>query len=431
MKIAIINKSDSTGGAAVVTRRLMEALRTEGADAEMIVAEKLTDSPFVHTAASPLSIKKSFLAERLRIFAATGFRRKNLFKIDTATDGLPLWRHPVVTSADAIILNWVNQGLLSINGIRKILGLGKPVIWTMHDMWNMTGVCHHAGECNRFTDMCGKCPLLAPLDYSTDISRSTWRRKKDLNNQKNKIHYVAVSSWLAERASRSSLLAEESVTVIPNAFPISLSSPLPRDRKREKIKIIYGAARLDDPIKNLPALIAMTRILRHDYPAIAERMELLTFGTAKNPASLEGMDIPVRHLGRINGEEAIRRVYEEGDILVSPSHYETLPGTLVEAQAYGCIPVSFDQGGQRDIITHLSTGYMAPYTSDPAEGGRRLAKGVDWAVSRISQTDGYADILSDMRRSVEEKFSPRAVAEAYLQLIDGSGKGIFHRSDRL
>ena len=44
-KILIINKSDSTGGAAVVSRRLMEALRAEGADARMLVVEKLTDSP--------------------------------------------------------------------------------------------------------------------------------------------------------------------------------------------------------------------------------------------------------------------------------------------------------------------------------------------------------------------------------------------------
>lgn len=47
MKIVIVNKSDSTGGAAVVSFRLMMALRSIGADARMLVAEKLTDSPYV------------------------------------------------------------------------------------------------------------------------------------------------------------------------------------------------------------------------------------------------------------------------------------------------------------------------------------------------------------------------------------------------
>ncbi len=93
-KILIINKSDSTGGAAVVSRRLMEALRAEGADARMLVVEKLTDSPFVEVAAPPEKEMIPFLAERLKIFLANGLSRKTLFKIDTASDGLPLWEHP-------------------------------------------------------------------------------------------------------------------------------------------------------------------------------------------------------------------------------------------------------------------------------------------------------------------------------------------------
>ena len=70
-KILIINKSDSTGGAAVVSRRLMEALRAEGADARMLVVEKLTDSPFVEVAAPPEKEMIPFLAERLKISLQT------------------------------------------------------------------------------------------------------------------------------------------------------------------------------------------------------------------------------------------------------------------------------------------------------------------------------------------------------------------------
>ncbi len=52
MKIALICKSDSTGGAAVVTFRLMNALRANGMDARMIVTEKKSGSPHVIEAAS-------------------------------------------------------------------------------------------------------------------------------------------------------------------------------------------------------------------------------------------------------------------------------------------------------------------------------------------------------------------------------------------
>ena len=135
IKIAIINKSDSIGGAAVVSRRLMEALRREGADARMVVVEKLSDSSFVEVAASKFQIFVKFLTERLRIFLANGFNRATLFQIDTGETGLPLWKLPLVKNADAVLINWVNQGMLSLKGVEKILKLGKPVIWTMHDMW--------------------------------------------------------------------------------------------------------------------------------------------------------------------------------------------------------------------------------------------------------------------------------------------------------
>ncbi|MDE6078113.1 MAG: glycosyltransferase, partial [Muribaculaceae bacterium] len=172
-----------------------------------------------------------------------------------------------------------------------------------------------------------------------------------------------------------------------------------------------------DPIKNLPALVEMTKVLHRDYPDLSRRLRLVTFGNVKTPAALEGVAIPHTHLGMLKGEELIRKVYEKGDIVVSSSSYETLPGTLVEAQAYGCIPVSFNQGGQRDIVDHLSTGYIADYSADPAEGGRRLAEGVIWAVTELDTPDKRKAIIERMRRNVEERFSPRAVAEAYLKLI--------------
>lgn len=417
MKIVIINKSDSTGGAAVVSRRLMEAFVAMGVDARMLVVEKLTDSPRVEVAASDTSIKWNFLKERLGVFVRNGFSRKTLFQVDPASDGLPLWRHPLVMEADAVLLNWVNQGMLSLKGVRKILDMGKPVVWTMHDMWNMTGICHHAGACREYMESCGKCPFLGPFGRRHDVSYSTWKRKMELYFGGGKLAFVAVSNWLAYKAlEESSLLFRQRVEVIPNVFPLAPSSRNGRLREG-KIRILFGAARIDDPVKGLPALVEMTRALRASYPGLAERMELVTFGGVKDPSSLDGMAIPHRHLGRVNGEEAVRRLYEESDILVSASSYETLPGTLVEAQAYGCIPVSFNQGGQSDIMDHLQTGYLAEWSGDAVEGGRRLAEGVAWAAEVLNDSDRHLRMIEKMRDNVGARFSVDAVAGAYLSLI--------------
>lgn len=416
MKIVIINKSDTTGGAAVVSRRLMDSLRREGADARMLVVEKLGDSPYVEEAAPRWREKIPFLKERLGIFIENGFDRSTLFRIDSGGAGLPLWRHPLVVEADAVLLNWVNQGMLSLEGVERIAALGKPVVWTMHDMWCFTGICHHAGECGRFRKRCGLCPLLGSHRGDDDLSRRVWERKGRLPAG---IRYVAVSNWLRERAGESSLLAGADVRVIPNAFPMAGISAAERSPKRkdEKVRLLFGAARLDDPVKGLPALIEATKILRGGNPRLAERLELTTFGAVKNPDAFSGLAIPAVHLGTVIGDRQIREVYESADILVSASQYETLPGTLVEAQAYGCIPVSFSRGGQADIVDHGATGWLSERPGKLEECGRKLAEGIEWAVGVVEDPERYPSILREMRENVARRFSPEGIARQYLDLI--------------
>lgn len=420
MKVTIVNKSDSTGGAAVVSFRLMEALRAEGIDARMLVAEKLTDSPYVAVAAPALVLKRAFLMERLGIFIANGFDRKTLFQIDTAADGVNVAAHPWIKEADVICLNWVNQGLLSFRGMRKLAALGKPIVWTMHDMWNMTGICHHAGTCNHFFRECGECPLMGGRAGEHNLSHEVWKKKKSLyalmrpDGKKCAFSFVAVSNWLASRAADSSLLggAEPSVTVIPNAFPFP--DALPARREHDGIRLLFGAARLDDPVKGIGILAEASHILKNSYPELAAKMELVTFGGVKDPDTLTHFAIPARHLGLIRGADKVRGIYADCDIVVSPSLYETLPGTLVEGQAYGCIPVSFDRGGQRDIVDDGDTGFIAEFTDEPGVSAQHLAEAlVRAAESHVKD----AAIRERMFATARGRFGAHAVASQYIELF--------------
>ncbi|MBQ3959558.1 MAG: glycosyl transferase, partial [Muribaculaceae bacterium] len=101
MKVVIINRSDSIGGAAIASHRLLHALIDEGVEAHMLVIDKqLTDDPAVMAVGNGLKNKWNFLAERMGIALRTGFDRDTLFKIDPATHGLNLSRHPLVKDAD-------------------------------------------------------------------------------------------------------------------------------------------------------------------------------------------------------------------------------------------------------------------------------------------------------------------------------------------
>lgn len=419
LKIVLINKSDSTGGAAVVSYRLMEALRRAGCDARMLVAEKLTDSPYVKPAASKWLIKSVFLLERLMIFISNGFNRKTLFKIDTGQFGLPLRKKKIVKRADVIFLNWVNQGVCSLNEVREILLTGKPVIWTMHDMWCMTGICHHAGECQRYLKECGDCPLLGKRRSSDDLSfRTLIEKTVTYGNIHNfKLAFVAVSSWLQDKALQSALMKERLIYRIPNPFDTSDIDLLQRKKNDGKIRILFGAARLDDPIKGLPDLKRMSEILARDYPSFDSKLEIAVFGCVKDPSALEGFSLPLVNLGTIRHKKTLSETYLNADILVSASSYETLPGTVVEAQAYGVIPVSFNRGGQADIIEHMNTGYLADYSEDLINRAKELARGVAWAISVLDNEALAKDIRQKMREGVETKFSYSLIASEYLKVF--------------
>ncbi len=417
MRIAVINRSDEKGGAAVVSSRLAEALRKRGHQVSMLVWEKGGKDPATRLVAGKYRKMVPFLAERLKIFLKNGMDRSTLFKIDTASDGLPLWRHPDVKSADLIFLNWTNQGMLSLKGLGKLLETGKPVIITMHDMWAFTGICHHSGECRHYEGECGDCPLLKNKAGSHDLSFRIWHKKAKAyaKAKGGNLRFVAVSSWLASRARTSGLLKDREVDVIPNTF--ELKAPDVGTKERDKsadngeIRILFGAARIDDTVKDHPTLVRMTQILRDRYPEEAKRMKLITFGDLKDPAALSGVGISHEHLGVVPSSR-LPELYSEADIVISSSLYETLPGTLVEGQAYGAIPVALDHGGQRDIIDHKLTGYLAEWSDSGEQRASRLAEGVIWA-SGLKYDQGMKE---RMRREVKERFGASKVAGRYEDL---------------
>lgn len=419
MRVILVNKSDSVGGAAVVTRRLMEALRAAGVDARMLVADKNTDSPYIDLISTPLRRKLAFYADRLPIALANGFSRKTLFKLDAAAYGVGIADHPWVKSADIVHLNWINQGVLSLSQIRRLIKSGKRIVWTMHDMWNMTGLCHHAEECKRFETpgLCGNCPILATLAGRGDLSARVAKRKQKLYSGAG-IAFVAVSNWLAGKASSSTLLGSERVEVIPNVFKLGplIENIGERVEAPGRVRLIFGAARLDDPIKDIDTLILSLEKLKERAPEIASRVSLLLFGGIKDETILKRIPVEYEYAGVVMDPQKVAELYKRSDIIVSTSLFETLPGTLVEGLAYGCMPVSFNRGGQRDIIDHGETGCLVEWSADRDERAGRMADGIAWCAKELEREPEMR--VAKLYASVERKFSEEAVAERYKKLYE-------------
>lgn len=385
MKIAVLSTSFSVGGAAIVTQHLADGLRAVGNEVKTFsLGDKRERKP-------------SFLMERLEIFIGNGLNRKDLFKVSTASfgdskivDDLLEWKPEIV------VLAWINQGMLSLNDVRRIGESGIPVVWVMHDMWNMTGICHYSLGCTRFEGECGFCPLISkPMRGAYDLSHRVWRRKGEIYGKMPNLTFVAVSRWLADWASKSSLLGTRDCEVIPNVFPIDNY----RIGDKEPGLIIFGAARLDNPIKGLD--LAIDALNRLDPNSGAH---IVFFGDIRNSGALERLRLPYKLAGALSTGE-VADLCSRAQVVLSTAHYETLGMTLIEGQASGAVPVSFNRGGQVDIIDHQQNGWLAPFGDTES-----IARGIEWALSGVVEP-------AELRASVAGKFSAETVARAYVELF--------------
>lgn len=413
MKVLLINTSERQGGAAIACNRLARALNKAGVDARMLVATAADSDIAVGYCKSKWQrwrYKWAFLWERLGIFVQNGFSRKNLFAVSTASDGLDLASHPAVKDADVIHLHWINQGYLSLAGLQRILALGKPVVWTMHDMWAVTGICHHARTCSNYTQECGKCMFL-DSDNHKDLAYKTFTRKKRTYSTA-PIHFVTCSMWLRKLAEKSALIKPtDSVGNIPNPIDTDFFCPGNRAEARrllnlpaDKRLILFGAVNAADKRKGIDYFIETLHTLRRQHSEWNNRIELVVFGNTGN-MPLESLPYPCTSLGYVSDPEKVRAMYRAADTYVTPSLEENLPNTIMEAMACGTPCVGFEIGGIPEMID-AENGYVARYRN-----AGDMANGIAQVLSCDNNHMGEA-----ARNKVLEEYSEARVAQRYIDL---------------
>ncbi len=411
MKIVLVNTSDRKGGAAVACMRLAQALRKAGAEVNVLVLHKETALPFV-TEILPsrwgaIRKKWAFLLERLDIFRNNGLSKKGLFSVSTASFGFDISQHPLIQEADIVHFHWINQGFVSLKGIDGIIDSGKPLIWTMHDLWPVMGICHYAHGCERFRAACGECPqLIRPA--SGDLSARIMARKKRFMPD-GRIQFVSCSHWLGEVAKGSSLAPGNRFIAIPNPIDISFFQPGDKSAARkalglplDKKLILFGAVIASDKRKGLDYLLQASRVLASK----GLDADLVMCGQIKEKGDLD-FGLPLHELGYVSDPQKLRLMYQAADVFVTPSLEENLPNMIMEAMACATPCVGFDVGGIPEMITHLQTGYVAKYLSVDD-----LADGIVHVLERSADPAYRAEV----RSFVEENYAEPKVAARYLDI---------------
>lgn len=410
MNILMISKSDVHGGAAIAAYRLMYALNSEGENAKMLVCDKRSDNLKVIQGGSKLNNRWNFYLERGEIFLYNHLSRKFLFDISIANTGLSITELDEFKNADVIHLHWINQGMLSIKEIEKILLSGKKVVWTMHDMWPFTGICHHSGDCNKYENSCGRCPYIAnPSDK--DLSNLIFNKKKDIYSKGN-ITFVACSDWLKKLAEKSPLTNGHKIVSVPNPIDTDLYKPKDKLLIREKLNlptdkklILFAAAKASDKRKGTDYLIKASRLIASE---IKDKIVFLIAGNegAEIADSLSSLSIC---MGYIDSDK-MPDIYNAADVYITPSLQENLPNTIMEAMSSGTPCVGFNIGGIPEMIDHKLTGYVAEYKSS-----EDLAKGINWTLFEAD-----AETLSyNSREKVMSIYEQKKVAALYKTLYEG------------
>ncbi len=372
MKVLLFSTSLRSGGAAIACYRLWQALQKSGVESHMMVRDGSDRDPAV-AAGSVITLslrfgallrgRFAFLWERFTIWLANGGSRKNLFAVSLANTGLQVVSHPVTAGADILHIHWVQQGFLSLHEIARLQKTGKPIVWTLHDMWPFTGICHYAGACDRYTRECKKCPQLRNPS-PTDISRKRFLAKAATLDF-SKIVFVGCSDWIAQKARDSALLRESRVVTIPNPIDTETFAPSDRMVARQRLNltatnkvVLFGAAKVTDSRKGIHYFLEACRILFFRQSVSAADITVLFFGNDEPNLSSQ-IPFPSVHLQYLHSEADLAAMYSAADLFVIPSIEDNLPNTVVEALACGTPVAGFATGGITSMIEPGKNGELA------------------------------------------------------------------------
>ena len=411
MKILILNTTEHTGGAAVAANRLLRALLRQGVSALMLVRDRATDDPAV-VSLDQGAVRRwlnflYFVWERLVIYLCNKLNKRNLFQVSIANTGINIRRTAAFREADVIHIHWINQGFLSLDEIARIIASGKRVVWTLHDLWPATAICHYPGDCVKYRTGCSACPMLNPNPL-VDLAKRVARRKGKVDWRR--VTFVGCSEWIARTASESVWLREARFVSIPNPIDTTLFRPIDRREARqrlglpeEKRLILFAAAKLSDTRKGATFLLEACRLLAAEMEG---ELEIILMGS--DAAELSALSpVPVRALGYISGAAELAVAYSCADLFVIPSLEDNLPNTIMEAMACGTPCVGFRTGGIPEMIDHAVNGYVSA-SRDSAD----LARGIAWVLRHPEP----GNLSVACREKVMRRYQESVVAKKYIAL---------------
>lgn len=201
------------------------------------------------------------------------------------------------------------------------------------------------------------------------------------------------------------------VRVIPNGVDTLLFRPAtPDERGADDVFRILFVGRLV-PQKDVAALLLAVAQSRR---GASKRIALDIVGDGPDRAGLEKVarELDLTQCATWHGwlgKQEIAALYRRADCFVNPSRYEGMPNTVLEAMASGLPVVASNVGGNNELVTAGSSGFLFDL-SEPDALGTQLAVLVnDQALAKAMGARGRQFVLA--------RHSWKSVAERYVHLF--------------
>ena len=352
IKVLHISIADSQGGAAIATARLNHLMNTHHLlNSKMLVLSKLSLDKEVFEVNYYLSTKariKNFINNIFNSF------KKSHGLISIPFFGNDLSSNKLILESDVIYIHWINNGLLSLNGLRKIAKMNKPIYLFCHDMWHFTGVCHQSNGCTDFQLNCNNCHFFEN-QFIKSIVEKSFQRKKEIYSEFENINLILPSIDFYRKACKSKIIDNSRVHKISNIIDIEVFKPKKVIIKSKKIKILYGAlSAKTNPYKGWNDFLFFAEKITEKYN---NQVEFSIFGYDFDESEIKQIKFDFINHGVINEEKKIIKIYQSSDVFFFPSSQESFGQTLIESMSCGLIPLSYNVGVAPDVIINSINGF--------------------------------------------------------------------------
>jgi glycosyltransferase involved in cell wall biosynthesis len=309
---------------------------------------------------------------------------------------------------DLVLCNNLHGGYFDLRELPR-LSRRVPVVLRVADSWAFTGHCAVPPGCPRWEHGCGDCPDLAtPPAVRRDLTAYNWRRKRRILAGA-RLHVVAPSRWLMDRARRSLLGSSiASSRVVANGVDTATFAPGPAAPARDALGADRDAAVLVY-VSNLGAanphkdFATLQRAMRRLADRLSDRpLELLVVG-AEGPDEPLGGRARIRHLPYLADRERLADAYRAADLYVHAAGDEAFCLTAAEALSCGRAVVAAAAGGLPEVVEHGRTGLIERPGDDAA-----LADAIEHLLDDRERREAMGD---EAARRARQRFDAEMVID--------------------